>query len=164
MEYEVIWLEQKTTKTGKVMANLTLKDPSGVQIENVTVWGDFPGFIDIRPGGKVRGIIQNKTDTNNRIWKTLKFDVPHKISIPRTPIQNPAAELQKEISKSVEQHQTRKEDGFRTSATFRDATLLTVEWRRERVAKGLNTTSEEWQVEWKNVRNWLDSKYDEPFN
>lgn len=55
MQYEITWLEQKTTSTGKVKANAQLRGAEGKIIENVTIWSDYPDFSNLRPGSTVEG-------------------------------------------------------------------------------------------------------------
>lgn len=159
-EYEIVWLEQKPTSAGKMKANATLRDVRGVE-ESVTIWGEFPGYANLRPGYKVTGVITSKADKNNRVWKSLQAG-----SVANSPLRSPtpvksAAEL---TAKSVEKSIDRKEDNIRMASTFRDATVLTAEWMKNRFAAGLSCSTEEWQTEWKNIRNWLDNQYDQPFN
>lgn len=157
--YEVVWFEQGMTKDGKVKATVTLKDLGGNEIKDVTLWSDFPDFANIRPGSKVSGVMTTKAGTNNKVWKSL-----HASKGRAAPAKKP--DMVKAVEKKAESiaaSQDRKEASIKQTATFRDATLLTVEWRRERQAKGLTTTAEEWQTEWRNVRRWLDAEFDLPF-
>lgn len=156
-QYKISWLVQSTTTTGKVKATLTLIDATGNEIPNVTAWGDFPGFKELRPEGIITGnlITKNFKGTN---WVSI---MPEK-NLNGT-YKPTATSFIQQKSEVIEKAQDRKNDSIKNSSTFRDATLLTIEWRKERLAKGLNTTSEEWQSEWNNCRKWLDARFDSPF-
>jgi len=160
MNYTIDWFEMGATKAGKTKATVTLKDPNGNTIEKVTIWPDFPGFVDLRPGSQVQGSIQEKKQ-GNMTWKSLhadSFSVKTKV--------NRTAEITQAIAtknQGIADAQEKKADGIKTSSTFRDATEMTVRWREERLARGIATSAEEWQEEWKRVRAWLSANWDLPF-
>lgn len=57
MKYTIEWCERKTTSTGKEKLDCTLTDENKVQTSNVTIWGDWIGFNDIKVGHAVEGDI-----------------------------------------------------------------------------------------------------------
>lgn len=55
MKYTIEWCERKTTSTGKEKLDCTLTDENKVQTSDVTIWGDWIGFNDIKVGHAVEG-------------------------------------------------------------------------------------------------------------
>ncbi len=67
MKYIVDWCETKTTSTGKNVKNATLKTENGTLIKDISIWSDFPGWNDVRPGSSVDGEIR----TSAKGYKSL---------------------------------------------------------------------------------------------
>ena len=150
MKYDITWCEVKQTQTGKTKMDASLQSSDGQVFDKVTIWGDFAGFTEIRPGSSVEGDI-----VTNGNWKTL--------SAPKhAPTGNAArgagialSQLRKAdgISKSFD----RKESGIEISATFRDATLIT-----NLQLQGKNPDVDMVKDTWTYWRSWLLENWDVP--
>ena len=163
MIYTVEWLEIVQTRTGKTKANANLVDSNSIKTDNVAIWSDYPGFQDIRPGSKVDGDLVVKNIKGKNYTSLYPAKNANNTYRP-TPRQTPIEKAVEAKNQSMGQFQDKKMEGIKDSSTFRAATDHVIQWRAERLARGENTTTEQWQVEWINVRKWFDSKFSEPFN
>lgn len=57
MKYRIEWCEKKKTSTNKEYFKATITDEQGKE-EEVSIWSDFPQFIQIQPGLEVEGYIK----------------------------------------------------------------------------------------------------------
>jgi len=148
MKYRIEWLERKTTSTGKQMAKVTLRDEQGVNIDGVTIWGDFQGFAQLAPGFDVEGDIVPKGE-----YKTLYGP---RTSSPKTGASN----MMEKKTASIAASQERKENAIETSSTFRDATMLTVEWSANQRSLGTPANEGEIKSKWQEFRSFLLANYE----
>lgn len=68
MKYTIQRSIKKTTQTGKPFIKATLKDEVGQEIENVSIWSDFPNFEVLTPGIQTAGVIE----TNPQGFRNLR--------------------------------------------------------------------------------------------
>lgn len=68
MKYTIQRSIKKTTQTGKPFIKATLKDEVGQEIENVSIWSDFPNFEVLTPGVQTAGVIE----TNPQGFRNLR--------------------------------------------------------------------------------------------
>jgi hypothetical protein len=61
MKYTIQRSIKKTTQTGKPFIKATLKDEVGQEIENVSIWSDFPQFERLEPGVQTVGVVETTT-------------------------------------------------------------------------------------------------------
>lgn len=160
--YQINWMENTQTKAGQAKANATLVDQNGNEHPNVTIWGDFPDFSGLRPGVNVEGSLVVK-NVKGKNWTTLYASKnPNGTFKPK-----PKSDMKQvmDIKKeNIEHAQDKKYEGIKDASTFRAATDHMIQWREERAARGVSTTTEEWQAEWINSRKWFDARFSEPFN
>ena len=150
-KYNVSWLEEKTTSTGKNKYDLSLIDEKGQQVDKVTMWGDHPSFVGLKPGSVIEGDIVTKGD-----WKTI-YPTKTKPSgqgsfAPNRGFSGGKA-MVAEKAKNIAEAQQRKNDSIMTSATFRDATILTQ-------AELSGKTEDEIKEVWTKWRFWLAEQFD----
>lgn len=167
-KFVIHWMEVKQTKAGQTKAMANLIDESGVETTDVTIWSDFPGFPNFRPGSDIEGDVVEK-NVKGKIWKSIyasKGTARKNFEVIKTAVQQstPIVKAMERKEQSIERAQDNKMAGIISSSTFRAANEHTIQWRQERLARGINTTTEEWQEEWKNARKWFDARFDEPFN
>lgn len=161
MKYKVQWLEEVTTKSGKKKANTTLVDVEGNEHPNVAIWADFPNFNDIRPESTVEGNLVS-TEFKGKSYVSL-----HPAKNTNGTFAPKQGQIEKAIvakNQNIEKFQDKKVEGIKDSSTFRDATLYMIQWSNQRLAMGVNWTTEEWNTEWILRRKWLDARFSEPFN
>jgi hypothetical protein len=68
MKYTIQRSIKKTTQTGKPFIKATLKDETGQEVDNVSIWSDFPNFEVLTPGVETTGVIE----TNPQGFRNLK--------------------------------------------------------------------------------------------
>ena len=59
MKYTIEWLEKKTSSQGNAYIKATLLEGE-TTIDNVAIFGSFPGFADLAPGVAVEGELTEK--------------------------------------------------------------------------------------------------------
>lgn len=164
MKYTIEWAEVSQTSTGKTKATLTLVGADGVTVDKVTAWGDFPNFTELQPGKSVEGDVVVKVNgkfTNKTLYpkKTDTLSNPSAPAWAKKPSGIAAAMKTKEAS--IAKFQDNKSEMIEKMASFRDATLLTVEWSR---SMGLPVSEDELKTKWKSFRKWLQGEMEgEPF-
>ncbi len=104
MKFTINWLEQKKTPTGKDVKNATLIDELGVVFEKVSIWGDFPDWVNLSPGRTVSGNIK----ANAKGYKSLSPEMTTGFN--RGP--SGAVKAAEVTSASVVKAQDRKEKGI----------------------------------------------------
>lgn len=119
-KYVIDWLEQKKTSTGKDVKNATLKDEQGVIIERVSIWGDFPGWNDLRPGHTVMGQIKS----NAKGYKSLSPGMTSGFGGGRSTGAVSAAKI---TSESVKEAQERKNDSIAYFNSLNSAIAIVVQ-------------------------------------
>lgn len=148
MTFKVEWCEVKTTSTGKPYTKMTLKDETDAVFTEVSIWSDNPQYDKATPGGTLEGEIT----TNEKGYKSFKAPAGN---LARRGFTKPdIAKAQERKEGMIDKAMTRKEDSFETSATFRDATLITLAQ-----LTGKNFTNEEFATKWKAWRKWLITNY-----
>ena len=162
MTYTIDWLEVVQTSTGKTKANVTLVGEDGGKIPDVSIWGDFANFNELRPGSKVEGVVTYKPYKGKNYASLGKAMNPN-----GTYAVKPKSDIAKAVAaknENIAHSQEKKMEGIKDSSTFRAATDHVIQWRAERLARGEATSTEEWQQEWINVRKWFDARFSEPFS
>ena len=154
-KYIIEWGSQSQTKTGKTVFNATLKDEQGLQHEKVSIWSDFPGFADIRPGSEVEGeIVKNAKGYASLYPPRPKMEAPKFVQ--REQAMNEAM-AKKETS--ISKFQANKEESIRLSSSARDATLIVTTFYPELAT---NESKEEIiKRVWNNWRNYFASSFDQ---
>jgi len=148
MKYSIQDLTEKEGKTGNKYHLATLREESEEGTESKVSSFDLIGKKD---GDIVEGeIIQNGQYLNFKIKK----EYVAKTGGASAGIKVAQERKQEMISKTMD----RKEDSFKISATFRDATLLTVVWSQ----KTPFPLSQEIEEKWVYFRKWLLKNYDVP--
>lgn len=122
--------------------------------KEVAIFDKFPNFASLKAGDLVDGDLTRKEYNGKESFTLNEFKKPSSF----TPKASGALAAAKETTKAVERAQDRKEDGIRMSATFRDATLLTVAW----TAKQPDVSTSDIQLKWQEFRKWLDKEYNDP--
>lgn len=122
MLYKIDWLEVKTTSTGKYVKKCVLLDESGVKINDVSIWGDFPNWDELRPGSEVKGEIK----TNDKGYKSL---YPEKVTTSRAPSGVKAAQERKAVM--IEEAQNRKNDSIAYFNSLNSAITFVDKFRSE---------------------------------
>lgn len=156
-KFTIDWSEQKTTKNGKLKLDATLTSAEGVKIENVTIWGDFPNFDKLMTGNDVEGTIQEKQNGNYLNRTLYPIQAANTSKPARTEMTNKAIERKE---KTIEKAMDRKEDSFKTSGTFRDATILTAEMLSQMTARGEGWNFDTAKEIWTNWRVWLTDNFE----
>ncbi len=102
MLYKIDWLEVKKTSTGKNLKRARLIDESGVEIEDVSIWDNFPNWADLRPGGEVTGEVKS----NDKGYKSL-YEIKEKRGAPAG-----IKAAQERKAEMIEKAQGRKNDSI----------------------------------------------------
>jgi len=58
--YKITAIESKTTSTGKAMKTATLEDETGVVVEKVAIWSNYPDFANLVVGSILTAEIETK--------------------------------------------------------------------------------------------------------
>lgn len=155
--FEIIWLEGKTTSTGKEKYDVVLKDiDSGTETKNVTIWSDFQGFNDLTSGSTVYGSLVPARDP--KYGPTLYPLRPASNGTPQGRITRNTgitAAMEKK-SESVNKAMDRKDESIKISATLRDAVLITT----SKGIQGWNNEDIEAEIDY--WRKWLWKHFDDP--
>lgn len=156
--YSVEALERKNLPTGKVVINAILRDDTGKIFEKVSIWSDFPNFVNITQGQKVTGNLF----TNPKGYVTL---YPPRVSEtngpagapPRAPSKGAAVEKAQERKEAgITKSQDRKEEGIKIASTMRDAVAITN-------ARGIQGMSDDdIKASILGWREWLWKHHDDP--
>lgn len=162
MIYSIESIEFKQTSTGKSKADTTLVGQDGAKFSNVSIWSDFPGFNSLKAGDSVDGTISYKLYKGKNYASLSHSQNPNGTYTPKP--KNDIAKAMETKNQNIAVAQDRKEESIKNSLTFRAATDHVIQWRQERLARSLETSTEEWQTEWINVRKWFDARFTEPFN
>lgn len=118
--YTVEWAENKPTSTGKDRKIVTLKDDTGAHYENVTVWGDFPGWAGIGPGSPIQG--DYKDDGKYRTLFPTR--APRAAGGATGGNMRGMAAAQQRKGDMIEKAQENKSNAIKVASSMRDATLL----------------------------------------
>ena len=153
--FKITALMASTTKTGKAVKNTTLLGEDGASYEKVSIWSDFQDFANLAVGSTVVGDIV----TNDKGYKSL---YPPKTSQGggksaatgafRT---QQAKELIAEKDARVKVNMDDKQFSIKVSGTMRDAVLLTIAEKGDRVMTAYDMKKE--VLKW---RKWLWAFYD----
>jgi hypothetical protein len=163
MIYQIEWLEIKPpTATGKIRSSATLVGQDGNKFNDVSIWADFPDFSNLKPGSSVDGTISYKAYKGKNYASLSPVKNPNGTYTPKP--KNDIAKAMDKKNENIQASQDRKEESIKNSLTFRAATDHVIQWRQERTARGMATSTEEWQTEWINVRKWFEARFLEPFN
>jgi hypothetical protein len=160
MIYTIETIEVKQTSTGKTKADVTLVGGDFTKTPNVSIWADFPDFNNLHAGSKVDGTLSFKAFRG----KTYASLSPIKTNGYTPKPKNDISKAMDIKNQNIIASQDRKEESIKNSLTFRAATDHVIQWRQERLARNVETSTEEWQTEWINVRKWFDARINEPFN
>lgn len=160
MKYTIKWIERKPTSTGKIKADATLTDQSGVESDKVTVWGDFPGFAELVSGGTVSGDIVSKQN-GQYFNRTLYPERTDTMSNPKAPLWatkggGGIAKAQEKKAEGIREAQENRAEGVKIASTFRDATLITAQL----LANKSIGTDEEIIKTWNHWRGWFLRNWD----
>lgn len=163
MKYTVKWIENKPTSAGKMRAIATVVDETGVETADITIWGDYPGFQDLRPAAITEATIEQKT-INGKVWRALRAVRTDTLSAPAyRKHTGPKPDMLKAVEKKQEGITTamdRKDDSIKRSSIFRDSTIMTNAFVASQSGE---MTLEDMQAVWDEWHKWLDARYDSPF-
>lgn len=151
MQYNIEWLENKTTSTGKKLIKATLVNGSDKH-ENVTIWDGFPNFEGLRPGATVEGDIvekQNGQYTNKTLFAP-------KGAVPRSGAAQ-ASKLMEKKTEAIGKAMDRKEQGIMLSGAMRDAVQIVTTLYREQISAMTDPILKDKTVQGKILawRNWI---------
>jgi hypothetical protein len=157
MQITINWIEEKKAKSGKVYAIAQVKNESGAMFENVTIFGDTPGFAELKVGSVIEGDLLANDFNNKKGWKIQVADAK--------PMRSPSGMTAavREKSKNIEHAQDRKDESIQKSSTFRDATMITVALLNAHAA-GKVIDEADVKKDWESWRQWLDTKFGEELN
>jgi hypothetical protein len=147
MKFSITEIETKTGKSGATFYSATFREESEEGTETKATSFDL---LDKKIGDVVEGeLIKNGQYTNFKIHKEVKAGGfgGNSANI---------AKMQEKKNENINKIIDRKEDSFKVSATFRDATILTQTWS----AKAPFPTSQEIEEKWVYFRRWLWEHYD----
>ncbi len=151
MIYKITKIDRKTTSTGKLKANVNLKEAdSEVTVEGVGIWSDYPNFATLDVGHTTEGDVVTKGE-----WKTLYPAKTNPLGFKKSGGAGIANAMETK-NENIKEAQERRSDGVKISATFRDATLITV----ASFSKKPFPTEAEIKEEWTKWRDWLWKQYD----
>jgi hypothetical protein len=148
MKYSILELQEKEGKTGNKYHLATLREESEEGTESKVSSFDLAGkkIADIVEGE----IVQNGQYHNFKIKK--EFTTGGKGAGVSKAVEIAQVRKETSINKTLD----RKEDSFKITATFRDATILTQIWSQ----KTPFPTTEEIEEKWKHFRIFLLNNYD----
>ncbi len=122
MKYEIQWIEQKPTSTGKTKADARLKDETGALYEHVTIWGDFPGYSEIMNGGTIEGTLTPASDP--KYAPSLKPLVGPKTASNSAFKQHQIEQTMEKKNASISHFQDNKELSIKIASTMNKAVEL----------------------------------------
>lgn len=162
MIYKILKIERKTTSTGKPMARVELLDINGQKHTGITMWADYPNFSTLDVNHSTEGDIVTK-EKDGYLNKTL---YPARTNTLGTrPTRSPAAitKAMEKKAENIEKAQENRAEGVKVSATFRDATLISVEMIKQKGANFEDDLKQEW-LKWRSWlwQNWDHKETDEP--
>ena len=162
--YTVDWLEKKHVDAlNKDKYDLTLKDAKGVTHEKVTMWSDFIGFSEVRPGSTVTGTITTKTNDKGYTNTTISPPKPKNTSggnfgPSKGGFKGNMAATMATKQAGIEKSQDNKERGIILASTARMATDMVVALT-DYEYKGFSVGA--LQKEWTMWRSWFAKNWGE---
>lgn len=151
MAYTIQSMEKTTTTTGKEKYNAVLKDvDSGAETKGVTIWSDYPGWINLQAGVTVYGSLVPPKDP--KYGPTLY--APKPASTGTTRGAGAITRAQETKAEHIKVAQENKEVGIKLSSTIRMAVDIVT-------ARDLGST-EDIQAEIEYWRKWFWERWDEP--
>lgn len=159
LEYTINWMEVKQTSTGKTKADVTLEGDE----RKITMWGDFPGFSNLKPGSKVKGEVVTKVNGKftNHTFFPERTDTRSKPSAPAWAKKDGAVQAAKITSDSVRESMAQKQEAIERSSVIRDSTLITVALINA-YAAGKIIDSEKVKEDWQNWRKFFEGEFNDP--
>lgn len=157
-DYKIIWVEKKTTSTGKEKWDATVTDSAGVKHEKVTMWAsDWPELIN---GGSVRGTLvekQNGQYLNKTLYPVKMVAKTNGGGFKSHLIEKTMTQKREDIAHS----QDRKEYGIRVASTFNQAVALAIaEFHEQRRLSASGPTLEQLIKKWREWC-WMNWEMDE---
>ena len=153
MKYQIEWLENKSPEWKIATLSENGHQVMGVSInknDKKTGQVAFANFDTLMPGNDIEG----------ELWTSPKGGMylfpPRPQSAPKTTGNAGIKVAMAEKAKNIEHNIDRKDNSILLSATFRDATLLTVAHLGQ---KGTDFSSQDIQDEWKIWRTWLMEQF-----
>lgn len=152
-EYEINWLEKKTTSTGKPYMAITLV---GHEDKKVSIWSDFPNFANLMPGAKISGELKQN---DKGYWNVY----PPKSSASTGGFRGSGAIVKAQETKreDIKEAQGRREEAISLASAQRDAVLIVTHFTEPSTMNSDDIKKE--IVKW---RNWFlsdDFKNHPPF-
>lgn len=148
-------MKKLKSKLGNEFGVATVKDESGKEYPECTIFGNTPNFADLREGSIIEGDLLTNDYNGKQGWKLSTPKVGGKSG------GNPAANMEKK-EKSIGKAMDRKEASIEKMATFRDATMLTVAWASHVQSEDFTTAA--LKDKWVEMRLWLEGQLEEaPF-
>ncbi|MBX4198117.1 hypothetical protein KW782_02160 [Candidatus Parcubacteria bacterium] len=94
MKYTIQRSVKKITQTGKPFIKATLKDEIGQEMDNVSIWSDFPNFESLQPGVETTGVIE----TSSQGFRNLKpATMQRMVQAEQQPLRNPGYDHRMEM-------------------------------------------------------------------
>ncbi len=153
MRYKINWMEVKQTSTGKTKADCSLIDESGIEIDKVSIWSDFPDFANLKPGSEVNGDLVKAKDP--KYGPTLYPAKTYK-----TFAAKPKVDIGKMMEKkeaSIGRFQDNKEESIKISGAQRDATLMVTTFYP------VDMDTDALKKYWKEWKDFFINQYEQPF-
>ncbi len=154
MIIEILKIDIKTSAKGAQFGIATVKNEANAEFENVTIFGTFPEFTSLKAGSKVEGDLITNDYNGRKGWK-LQGGAP---GFKKSTGNNMAKAVEAK-QEGIKLAQENKQEAIKVSSTFRDATLLTIEWIKKSDIPFM--TKEDVQRQWLEWRAWLLKNFDE---
>ncbi len=155
INYKIVKLEPKQTSTGKNKYNVILQDAEGKIEDNLSIWEGFPGYANLAVGSMVTGRITVSKDGKYRSLQEEKTQGFTKGTYKEPWKAGPSA-AQERKEETIVKAQDRKDNSIQISASFRDATTLTVEWiATYKTIHDGPPSDDEIKGKWLEYRKWL---------
>lgn len=146
--------------SGRMPHKLVLRDEQGNEQDNVAAWPDTWHYSELAVGSEVHGFIES-VQKGQYVNKSLKKPAPAmgmaqpSGAAPFAPRRgNGIAQAMVRKEEGIQRAQDNKESGIILSATFRDATILTVAQ-----FTGKEVFPEDMKLAWTKWRGWLLDQY-----
>ena len=153
MSKKIEWIQIGATTTGKVKADATVQDESGVKTD-VTIWGDFPNFATLMAGMTVEGdIVQSK---DGKYKPSLNAPRLPKFAVTGGFKTKAIEDAQIRKEGSINRTLDRKEESIALMSAQRDATLIVVSFYKEAWGKDPILESELDKIIKKKIIEWRD--------
>jgi len=152
VKYTIKWIENKTSAKGAPYAKATLVDEKGVETQDVTIFGSYAGFSDMRPETSTEGQLKPSVYNGKTSYVLERMVVaPEWATKKGGGAGIKAAQERKEVM--IEKAQERKSESIAYFNAINSAIALYAVMNERGDAKA----SQEFIVEW---RDWFLSEWE----